>query len=112
MIDNKNADLIAEARALTECHCVTEAQQECGKDGDHISRLIANLADALEVATRSEAVVKAEAEWEYQCRLSALADVQRPWTDVEPDHNCGHEMRRRQVGAWVPVSLPSQERNK
>jgi len=49
-------ELIAEARRQTECRCSDAPEQDCGRHGDSYSRLIADLADALEaVITPTEA---------------------------------------------------------
>ena len=44
-------ELIAEARRQTECRCSDAPEQDCGRHGDSYSRLIADLADALETVT-------------------------------------------------------------
>lgn len=44
-------------------------------------------------------------EWEYQCRLNPLLSDGTPgsWHAVDPEHNCGGELRRRWVGIWEGV---------
>lgn len=44
-------------------------------------------------------------EWEYQCRLNPLLSDGTPgsWHAVDPEHNCGGELRRRRIGEWEKV---------
>lgn len=107
--------LIAEARRLTECRCsyYDGPLQECGKDGDHISQLIANLADALEGAV-AELVrdTPDDTEWEY----GTAYDVDSATTAYTATHSQEHArklvaesptdtglIRRRKAGPWLPV---------
>lgn len=49
---SKTNELIEKAREATACRCVDAPEIECGNHGDDHSRMVADLADALEAATR------------------------------------------------------------
>ncbi len=96
---NTNEELIARARELTVHRCFDAPEQECGQHGDEYSRLMSDLADALESATT---------EWEYAVRNLSTGQIFEPsnskwWRTTDNEES----VRRRAAGPWLPVGSES-----
>ena len=66
----------------------------------------AEVAEWIPYADAVLAVLDAETEWEYRCKLrSTNPDVEHEWVAVDAGHlDCsGVQERRRKAGPWEPV---------